>query len=122
EKNLKVNTEGSILNSTVSVVIGYNTSPSFQGNLIKKLMDENLKRHLANWSVAYDFCLLAAGKIEAIINNNNDIYDYAAGKLIAIEAGGLITDFNGQPSAYSDPIFIASNGSSIHQKLVDILK
>ena len=120
-KRLKVNDESNILKSSISIVIGYTTSPSFQGNLIKKLMDKNLKRHLVNWSVAYDLCLLASGKIEGIINNNNDLWDYVAGKLIVTEAGGLVTDFMGKKASDKESVFIASNGSGIHQKLVGML-
>jgi len=43
-----------------------------------------------NWAPALDLCFLAAGKIHGIIVNRNDLYDVAAGRLIATEAGARI--------------------------------
>ena len=43
-----------------------------------------------NWSPALDLCFLATGKIHGIIVNRNDLYDVAAGRLIATEAGARI--------------------------------
>ncbi|TSC52859.1 MAG: hypothetical protein CEO40_183, partial [Parcubacteria group bacterium LiPW_72] len=77
---------------------------------------------LTNWSPALAFCLLASGKIESIIHNDNEIYDYIAGKLIAKEAGALISDFKGrQEKNDKNSIFLASNGTEIHEQLLKIL-
>jgi len=77
---------------------------------------------LNNWSPAFDFCLLAEGKIEVIINNNADIYDFSAGKLIVKEAGAKVTVFDGgEEKADKNPIFIASNGTKIHEEIINIL-
>ncbi len=62
------------------------------------------------------------GKIEAAINHDCEIYDYVAGKLIAREAGALITDFKGDPEkSDKNSAFLASNGTKIHQELLEIL-
>lgn len=77
---------------------------------------------LITWSPAVEFCLLASGKIEAIINNKNEWCDYAADKIIAREAGALITDFRGKPEKTDrNNQFIISNGTRIHQQLVKIV-
>ena len=48
-----------------------------------------------------------------------DLYDFAAGRLIAAEAGATITDFAGNVAgADTDDVFIASNGTDIHDYLV----
>jgi len=121
DAKLHVGTESEISKSSIAIVCGYINQYEFSSELIKRLNDQRLKRPLTNWSPAYDFCLLASGKIEAIVHNNPEIYDYAAGKLIAAEAGALITDLSGKPVPDKECVFVASNGSMLHKKLLDIL-
>lgn len=54
-----------------------------------------VKRILLSWSFLLDFCLLAEGKIESVVAANLPLYDFVPGKLIAREAGALITDLKG---------------------------
>lgn len=90
--------------------------------LLKKLEQKEVKRVLVSMSPALDLCRLASGKIEAFINNGNEIYDFAAGKLITKEAGGLITDFDGKKEInVKNNIFLASNGTNLHHQLLKIL-
>ncbi len=49
-------------------------------------------------SVALEWCWLACGRVNAYIHGGQKLWDYAAGELIAREAGILALDFNGQPS------------------------
>jgi myo-inositol-1(or 4)-monophosphatase len=121
-KKLQVNNEANIERVTVTYTCGYINSSEFEENLIHNLNKKKIKRLLQNWCPTYEFCLLASGKIEAIVNNENELYDYCAGKIIVKEAGGLITDFEGK-SETSDKssIFLASNGTDIHNQLLNII-
>ena len=75
------------------------------------------------WSPALDLSLLAQGKIEAMIVYGSELYDFAAGKLIAREAGAKITDFQGRPERDdTNNEFIVSNGTAIHDEVVNVLK
>lgn len=66
--------------------------------------------------------MLASGRIEGIINNNTELYDFSAGKLIAREAGSLITDLRGNPEPSDrNSKFIASNGMEIHSHIVEVM-
>ncbi|MBI5635989.1 hypothetical protein HY993_03445 [Candidatus Micrarchaeota archaeon] len=47
---------------------------------------------------AREICLVACGKVDLLIKSRQNIWDFAAGKLIVEEAGGKITDFNGKTS------------------------
>lgn len=121
-QKLKVNQEPNIKKSSIVYTCGYNTSKKWQGEIKNRIENLNIKRSLNNWSPAFDFCLLASGKIEVIINDGNEIYDCAAGKLIAREAGALITDFKGNKDLDdTNRFFLASNGTKIHQEILKIL-
>jgi|SRR3989344_2998877 len=121
-QRIKVNKESNIKKSTVMYTCAYLTPNSENGRIVGKLYGLDIKRVLMNWAPSVDYCLLAEGKIEAIINNDNEIYDRSAGKLIAREAGALITDFKGKKEKSDrNNIFLVSNGTQIHNKLLGIL-
>ena len=72
-------------------------------------------------SAAIDFCYLARGVFDGFWEVQLHPWDVCAGKLIAEEAGGLITDFNGnQIDIYSEK-FLATNGL-IHNEIMEIMK
>ena len=71
-------------------------------------------------SAALDLCYTACGRFDGFWELKLFPWDMAAGSLIVLEAGGLVTDFAGGPfSIYSKEI-LASNGK-IHQEMADIL-
>lgn len=117
-KRLHVNGEADPKRSTVSYTCGYVNSAAYHEALIRNLSELGTKRVLENWSPAYEFCMLAAGKLEAVINNANDLYDYAAGKLLVTEAGGLITDYKNKAVPDTADVFLASNGTALHGELL----
>ena len=70
---------------------------------------------------ALDLCYVARGGLEANIQLRLNSYDFAAGALIVQEAGGMITDLEGNPWKFPENNFIASNGV-FHDKLVEEIK
>jgi myo-inositol-1(or 4)-monophosphatase len=48
-------------------------------------------------SAAMDMCYVACGRFDGFWELNLNIYDIAAGQLILQEAGGVVTDFKGNP-------------------------
>ena len=84
-----------------------------------RLSKLSIRRDLDLWAPAFCYCGLACGKIEAIINDKIELYDFAAGKLIALEAGAKITDFYGL-AVIDDTIdaFVMSNGTPIHSTVI----
>jgi histidinol-phosphatase len=57
----------------------------------------------------YHYHLLAAGKIEAVIESDVNILDIAALSIIVREAGGVFTDFSGREPALDTTSVLASN-------------
>ncbi len=122
KKRLFVNQESDIKKATVSYTCGYVNSREYTEKLKHNLNLVDIKRMLEYWSPAVEYCLLASGKMEAIINNKNEIYDYVAGKVIAREAGARITGFDGHPEINDrGNAFLASNGTKIHSQLLEII-
>jgi histidinol-phosphatase len=69
----------------------------------------------------YHYHLLAAGKIEAVIESDVNILDIAAVAVIVSEAGGIFTDMNGRPPGLETRSVIAAN-PALHARLLERLQ
>lgn len=68
----------------------------------------------------YHYHLLAAGKIEAVIESDVNILDVAALSIIVSEAGGVFTDLNGDRLTLETRSVLAAN-ASLHEKFASRL-
>lgn len=69
----------------------------------------------------YHYHLLAAGKIEAVIESDVNILDIAALSVIVTEAGGVFTNLNGEKPDLEIRSVLAAN-PSLHEKFLAELK
>ncbi len=121
-KKLSVNSVHDINHATVAYSCSYGVAYSREIVVVKQMRGIKIKRFLSCWSPAFDFCLLASGKIEAVVSDHNNKYDYLAGRLIAKEAGALVVDFKGDKLINENvPTFIACNNKIIQRALVNVL-
>lgn len=67
-------------------------------------------------SAALDLCLLAEGQLDAYWEQELNLYDVAAGALIAAEAGATLTDFKGREGLFPEQV-LATNGKLLSQIL-----
>ncbi|GDX84646.1 inositol monophosphatase [Methylococcaceae bacterium] len=67
-------------------------------------------------SAAVDICLVADGQLDAFWEQELNLYDVAAGVLIAKEAGATVTDFQGNIGIFPKQILI-TNGKILNQLL-----
>ena len=72
-------------------------------------------------SAAIDFCYVANGVFEGFWEVSLHPWDICAGKLIVEEAGGLVTDFEGNKIDIHSKRILATNGH-IHQKMIDVMR
>lgn len=88
--------------------------------LVQSLKDQKVYVH-ALLGLVHQGCLIAEGAIEGRIFLYNGAHDIAAVKLIIEEAGGKVTNLEGNEQRYDQPIngAIMSNGL-IHNKLLEI--
>ena len=67
-------------------------------------------------SAALDLCLVADGQVDAFWEQELNLYDVAAGALIALEAGATVTDFQGNEGIFPKQILV-TNGRILSQIL-----
>jgi myo-inositol-1(or 4)-monophosphatase len=72
-------------------------------------------------SAALDFGWIAAGRFDGYWEYSLGPWDMAAGALLVMEAGGLVTAANGGPFTPGTPHFVAAN-PILHQKLQAIVE
>ncbi len=88
-------------------------------DVYKKIVDSCFTTRILG-SAVYDFCLIASGKVDARVWNNTKVFDFAAGLTIVNEAGGKLTDFNGDEITLNSHDILASN-SFVHQELLTVI-
>ena len=70
----------------------------------------------------HNFALLSAGFIDIVIENNLSWHDIAATIPIIEEAGGFVTDWNGEKiNSESDGSVIASSNKHLHKEVLNII-
>jgi histidinol-phosphatase len=69
----------------------------------------------------YHYHLLAAGKIEAVIESDVNILDIAALSVLVTEAGGVFTDLNGDPPGLGTRSVLAAN-PALHPHYLELLR
>jgi myo-inositol-1(or 4)-monophosphatase len=68
-------------------------------------------------SAAIDLCWVAAGRFDGFYEHKLNAWDSAAGFLLVEEAGGRVTDFEGNDYSPYQPHIVATNGK-IHDELL----
>lgn len=86
-------------------------------------------RNLRSTNCLVDFCLTAEGKLGACANQTTGIWDVAAPSLLIEEAGGVMTDFNGNAlnfavteKDYLRNFEVVASNKILHPQLLKLLK
>jgi myo-inositol-1(or 4)-monophosphatase len=88
---------------------GPDLEPKFdQLSLIKSLYSNSLTLRRTG-STALDLAFVASGKLDAFLGYGMKLWDFAAGALLVMEAGGFITNFNGDEDVFSSHHIVAGN-------------
>lgn len=118
DKIIRVSDKNDILRSCLVTGFPYSylNEPNGPLQIFDKLIRHNIPvRRLG--SGAIDLCWVAAGRFDGFYEHNLKAWDSAAGFLIVEEAGGKVTDFNGDPYSLYQPNILATNGK-IHDDLL----
>ena len=121
-KPIHVSEVETITDSLLVTGFAYNVAEIFEpvitryGNCLK--VAQGMRRL---GSAALDLCYVACGRFEGFWEQNLKPWDTAAGALIALEAGGMVTTFANQPYNIDEVEILATNGH-IHGEMLDLLK
>lgn len=116
-KPIRVSTEDSLENSMIGTGFACLRSHLENNNLARFCRIANHttgQRRLG--SAAVDVCLVADGQLDAFWEQELNLYDVAAGAVIAREAGATVTDFQGNTGLFPKQVLI-TNGHLLNQLL-----
>ena len=92
--------------------------------VMKRLIDR-LYGHVGSiracGSAAMALCQVAAGRLDGYAEQYIGQWDYMAGSLIVMEAGGTVTDYSGSPDFTQGNSVVATNGV-IQQDFLSVIK
>ena len=73
-------------------------------------------------AASIELCYVACGRLDVYLEHGLKPWDFAAGKLIVEEAGGIVTDFNGnEPLLNENSSDIAASSGLIHSELLSVI-
>ena len=72
-------------------------------------------------SAALDMAYVAAGRCDGFWQRDLNYWDIAAGIILVKEAGGFVTDFNGENEYIQNKTILASN-AKINKEMSEVLK
>lgn len=121
QKPLKVSAVSTLKQSLIATGFPYYTFEGMQNylQLLEYLM-KNTHGLRRMGSAAIDLAYTAAGMFEAFYETNLNAWDVAAGALIVEEAGGSVTEFNGNNNYIFGKNILASN-TAIHQEITSAI-
>ena len=122
DKPIKVSDKDNLLTSCLVTGFPYQYLDAENGPLqiFEKLIRKSIPvRRLG--SAALDLCWTASGRFDGFYEHKLQAWDSAAGYLIVQEAGGTVTDLNGEKYNPYQPGIIATNGK-IQDQLLALLK
>ncbi|MCD8105158.1 MAG: inositol monophosphatase [Lachnospiraceae bacterium] len=73
-------------------------------------------------SAAMDLAYVACGRVDAYFEQFLKPWDFAAGMLIVREAGGEVTDYQGEPISPEYPQSVLATNGRIHEELTEVLR
>ena len=73
-------------------------------------------------SAALDLAYLAAGRNDIFFECKLSPWDYSAAKLLIEEAGGVISDMDGAPVSFSEPVSVIAANKELYSELLNTVK
>lgn len=120
-RNLRVSTNTDLKQSVLVTGFPYNVNenPDYAAErFVAFLTEARAIRRLG--SAAIDMCYVAEGVFDGFWEVSLNAWDMAAGKLLIEEAGGLVTDFNGNQMNIFQKQILATNGK-VHNRMIEVL-
>jgi myo-inositol-1(or 4)-monophosphatase len=112
---IRVNTVDILLQSLVATGFGYVPEVRARQGEVLRVMLPDIRDIRRAGSAALDLCAVACGRVDAYYESGLNPWDLAAGWVIAVEAGALVTGLNGIPPGQAA---VVAAGPGIHASLL----
>ena len=120
-KKIKVNTRDNLAHSMLVTGFPYNVHENPDKAFERFVeLSKNVRAVRRLGSAAIDFCYVARGVFDGFWEVHLNPWDICAGKFIVEEAGGLVTDFDGNNIDIFSKRMLCTNGK-IHHSLIKVM-
>ena len=120
-RSIRVNAAKAPERAVVAYVQGYPVSSDVTRWIYNALLGK-VKRVMSNWAPLLDWCLLAEGRIDAVICLDSEPEDQLGGVLIAEEAGAVLCDFHGKVAGPTAPRLVAAGSAEVRDHVLFLLR
>jgi len=122
EKIIRVSNVNQLSQSLLSTGFPYDRKVSKKNNMVYfhdlLMASQEVRR---DGAAALDLCSVACGRFDGFWELKLKPWDMAAGSLIVLEAGGMLSNLKGSKfSIHTDDEILASNGK-IHQQMIEVI-
>ncbi|MFD1177830.1 inositol monophosphatase family protein [Paenibacillus puldeungensis] len=106
---MKMKSNDNFRRGNIGWIQGHNVQNDIRAVTLRQHIDLNCKRMMRLWAPTLQWCMLAKGDIDGIVLYNSAGDDLYSGILMVKEAGGIVTDFEGNPftGMKTEPYIIA---------------
>jgi myo-inositol-1(or 4)-monophosphatase len=120
-KPIKVSTTPSVNESLLVTGFPYNFNEVLEPTMRRFAVCQKSSQGVRRLgSAALDLCYVACGRFDGFWEQHLNPWDTAAGAVIAIEAGAVVTNFSNKPFNVNQREILATNGR-IHQEMLSLL-
>jgi myo-inositol-1(or 4)-monophosphatase len=119
---IRVSRASTLVESLLVTGFSYDIRENDENNLDKFAMLSMRARSIRRLgSAALDLCYVAAGRLDGYWELGIHTWDFAAGALIASEAGAAVSKINGEPDLLSAPHTILVCTTGIQKEMLEVL-
>lgn len=123
DKSISVNGAEELMKVVMALERGSNRPQKIRFSKIISHMINNVRSVRDFGSGPLGFCYVTSGKLDAFTSNGCHRHDFAAGALIAKEAGALVTDFMNTPLDWSNEVSdVLATNPKLHAQFIGLLK
>lgn len=121
DQRLSVSVQGELRRARLFEIPDYTTKRLTETLRLRESLYTRCRRMIDTWAPALDWCLVASGRLDALVVIAATKIEPSGGTLFIEEAGGNITDLRGAPfREAADGRLIASNGTRLHDELLAV--
>lgn len=106
---LQIKSNPNLFRGNIGWIQGHHVQNDIRAVKLRQFIDISFKRMMRLWAPTLQWCMLAKGDIDGIILFNSEGDDLYSGLLMVKEAGGIVSDFEGNPftGMNAEPYLIA---------------
>jgi len=120
-KSIRASSTASVHDSLLATGFPYNFSEIIEPAMKRFTVCQDASQGVRRLgSAALDICYVACARFDGFWEQNLNLWDTAAGAIIAAEAGAMITNFSNQPFSINQKEILVTNGK-IHQEMLSLL-